>query len=157
MRRFEVVRDEFIKYGVDPKTLKKPVRMTKHAVCYDCFSPIDETIMPGETKLIFLNFKAYCNEDEGYIVAVRSGMGAKGIILGSGIGIIESDYADNPGNDGNIGMALHNMSDVPYVIKVGDRIGQIFFFKFLTCDDDDVSNAEVRSGGFGSTSGHKKQ
>ena len=156
MRKFEVVRDEFIKYGVDPKTLIKPHRSSKHAVCYDCHSPIDVTIAPESTELVFINFKAYCNEDEGYILAVRSSMGAKGVILANGIGIIESDYADNPSNDGNIGFLLHNLNKTPYQIKAGDRIGQIFFFKFLTCDDDDVSNAEVRKGGFGSTGGHKK-
>lgn len=153
MRKFEAVGKKFIKYGVDPKTLRKPVRLTKHAVCYDCFSPIDITIPPESTELVFINFKAYCNTDEGYILASTSGLGKKGIILANGIGIIESDYADNESNGGNIGFLLHNLNKTAYEVKAGDKIGQIFFFKFLTCDDDDVSQAEVRKGGFGSTWG----
>ena len=150
MRKFELVKDEFIKYGVDKSTLKKPYRATKHSVCYDCFSPIDVTIEPQSTELIFINFKAYCNTDEGYILASTSGLGKKGIILANGIGIIESDYADNESNDGNIGFLLHNLNKTPISIKAGDKIGQIFFFKFLTVDDDVESNV-VRTGGFGST------
>ena len=157
MRKFELVKKEFIKYGVDPKTLKKPYRATKHAVAYDCFSPIDITIPPESTELVIINFKAYCNTDEGFILASTSGLGKKGIILANGIGIIESDYADNETNDGNIGFLLHNLNKTPYEVKAGDKIGQIFFFKFLTVDDDAETNAGViRKGGFGSTDPNKK-
>ncbi len=156
MRKFELVRPEFMQYGVDPKTLKKPYRATKYAVCYDCFSPIDLVVPAEETKLVFINFKAYCNHDEGYILASTSGLGKKGIILANGIGIIESDYADNETNDGNIGFLLHNLNKTPYEIKAGDKIGQIFFIKFLTTDDDAETNANVvRKGGFGSTNKNK--
>ncbi len=152
MRKFELVRPEHMKYGVDPKTLKKPYRATKYAVCYDCFSPIDITIAPESTELVFINFKAYCNHDEGFILSSTSGLGKKGIILANGIGIIESDYANNESNDGNIGFLLHNLNKTPYQFKAGDKIGQIFFFKFLTTDDDAETNAGVvRKGGFGST------
>lgn len=152
MRKFEVVKDKFLKYGVDPKGLKKPYRATKYAVCYDCFSPIDITIAPESTELVWTNFKAYCNRDEGFILASTSGLGKKGIILANGIGIIESDYADNEGNDGNIGFMLHNLNKTPFEVKAGDKIGQIFFFKFLITDDDAETNkGVVRTGGFGST------
>ena len=152
MRKFELVRKDCLKYDVDPKTLKKPYRATKYAVAYDCFSPIDITIPPESTELVFINFKAYCNRDEGFILASTSGLGKRGIILANGIGIIESDYADNETNDGNIGFLLHNLNKTPYVVKAGDKIGQIFFFKFLTVDDDEQTNANVtRKGGFGST------
>lgn len=150
MRKFEVVKKECLMYGVDANDLKKPYRATKHAVCYDCFSPIDIEIAPESTELVFTNFKAYCNTDEGYILASTSGLGRKGIILANGIGIIESDYADNETNDGNIGFLLHNLNKTPYQVKAGDKIGQIFFFKFLITDDD-VQSCVIRTGGFGST------
>ena len=150
MRKFEVVKKEFLKYGVKEEDLKKPYRATKHAVCYDCFSPIDITIPAEATELVFTNFKAYSNEDEGYILASTSGLGKKGIILANGIGIIESDYADNDNNDGNIGFMLFNHGKNPYEIKKGDKIGHIYFFKFLIVDDEEeITN--VRTGGFGST------
>lgn len=150
MRKFEVVKESCIMYGVKKDELKKPYRATKHSVCYDCFSPIDIEIPAESTELVFTNFKAYCNHDEGFMLASTSGMGKRGIILANGVGIVESDYADNPTNDGNIGFLLHNLNKSPYYIKKGDKIGQIFFFKFLTTDDD-VQTDVVRTGGFGST------
>ena len=148
MRKFAPVRKEFQQYNNDE--IKMPVRATKHSVCYDCYSPIDTKVEPGDTNLIFTNVKAYCNHDEGFILASTSGMGKRGIILANGIGIIESDYVDNDVNDGNIGFMLHNIGKETYNIKKGDKIGQIFFFKFLTVDDE-VPPTTVRNGGFGST------
>ena len=150
MRKFEKVKDLFIMYNQKPEDIKMPVRKTKHSVCYDCYSPIDEIIEPGETKLIFTNVKAYCNSDEGFILASTSGLGKKGIILANGIGIVESDYADNESNDGNIGFMLHNIGKTTYKVNSGDKIGQIFFFKFLTVDDEQEITTK-RTGGFGST------
>lgn len=150
MRKFAVVKDEFLKYGVTKEEIKMPVRATRTSVAYDCYSPIDEVINPNETKLIFLNIKAYFNDDEGMFLATTSGMGKKGIILAQGIGVIESDYADNISNDGNIGFMLYNHGSTPYEIKKGDKIGQIWFQKFLTVDDE-IPPTAVRTGGFGST------
>lgn len=148
MRKFAPVKKEFKKYN--DNEVKMPIRATMHSVCYDFYSPIDEVIEPNETKLIFTNVKAYFNEDEGLFLATTSGMGKKGVILAQGIGIIECDYADNISNDGNLGFMLHNSSSTPYVIKAGDKIGQGFFTKFYTVDDEEKPTT-VRVGGFGST------
>ena len=150
MRKFVVVRDEFLKYGVSKESIKLPIRMTRTSVCYDTYSPIDYVLQPGETKLIFTNVKAYFNDDEGMFLATSSGMGKKQIMLAQGIGIIESDYVDNESNDGNIGFMLFNHGTEPYVINAGDKIGHIWFQKFLTVDDE-VPPTAVRKGGFGST------
>ena len=150
MRKFEIVRDDCIKYNQDTNLIKMPMRAKKHSVCYDFYSPIDTTIEPNSTQLIFTNIKAFFGDDEGLILAVTSGMGKRGVILANGIGIIESDYANNSSNDGNIGFLLHNISSTPYNIQVGDKIGQGFFFKFLTVDNEEEIST-VRTGGFGST------
>ena len=64
-------------------------------------------------------------------------------------GIIDSDYYENPDNDGNIGFAFYNMSDVDVLIKAGERVLQGIFEKYLVTEDDDAN--EVRTGGTGST------
>ena len=150
MRKFAKIKDEFLKYNQKPEDIKLPVRATKHSVCYDCYSPIDKTIEPGETVTIFLNVKAYCNHDEGFALATTSGMGKREIMVSQGLGIIESDYADNENNDGNIGFMLFNHGKNPYEIKAGDKIGHIYFFKFLTVDDEEEITT-IRTGGFDST------
>lgn len=148
MRKFEVVLEEHIKY--DNKNITLPVRATKTSVGYDFYSPLQTVVPAGETKLIFTNVKAMFGADEGLVLAVTSGMGKRGIMLANGIGIIESDYYGNVSNDGNIGFMLHNFGKEDYKVDVGDKIGQGFFFKFLTVDNE-IATDNVRTGGFGST------
>lgn len=99
--------------------------------------------------MIWTDIKAYFEPDEALLINVRSSMGKHGIMLSNTQGWIESDYADNQDNEGNIGIALHNLSDVPYVIKTGDRIAQGMFIKYLITNDDNA--AGKRKGGWGST------
>lgn len=150
MRKFAVVKDEMLKYGVKAEEIKLPVRATRTSVAYDVYSPITETIPAGETRLIFSNLKAYFEDDEVLYMATTSGMGKRGLMLAQGIALIESDYADNVSNDGNLGFMLYNHSNAEIVINKGDKIGQCWFAKFLVTDDD-VANNVVRTGGFGST------
>lgn len=150
MRKFAVVKNEHLKYGVKAEDVKLPVRATKTSVAYDIYSPTQEVIPAGETKLIFSNLKAYFNDDEVLYLATTSGMGKKGIMLAQGIGVIESDYADNESNDGNLGFMLYNHGKTDFVVNVGDKIGQAWFAKFLVVDND-IPPTETRKGGFGST------
>lgn len=148
MRRFEVVKDEFIKYDI--KDVKMPIRATKHSAGYDMYSPIDAVVEPGQMQMIWTNVKAQFNEDEVLLLCVTSGMGKHGVMLANTLGIIDSDYYSNEGNDGNIGIRLYNFSDEPYIIKAGDKIGQGMFMKYL-CVDDEEEVTGIRKGGFGST------
>lgn len=150
MRKFAVVKDEFLKYDVKAEDVKMPRRATVASVAYDFYSPIDYVLMPNETKLIFTNIKFYAEEDEGLFLATSSGMGKKEVMLAQGIGVIESDYVDNPTNDGNVGFMLFNHGSQPYEIKKGDKLGHAWFQKFLTVDDE-IPPTAVRTGGFGST------
>lgn len=148
MRKFEIVKKEFIKY--DSNEINLPQRSTKHSVCYDFYSPITITLPAHKITLVWSNVKAIFNENEGLILATRSSMGAKGIMLANGIGIIESDYANNPSNDGNLGFLFFNTNDTDYVINKGDKMGQGMFINFLTIDNEE-DILEDRKGGFGST------
>ncbi len=149
MRGFERVKDEFVKY--DEKETKMPVRATKNSCGYDFYSPIDLTIKPGESELIWTNVKAFFNDNEVLFLFVTSKMGAKHIMIANGTGVIECDYYSNPSNDGNLGFRLINLGKDDYVIKRGDKIGQGVFTYFLKADNEEEVTA-VRQGGFGSTS-----
>lgn len=148
MRKFEVVKQEAIQYGVVPN--KMPQRATKHSAGYDIYSPISTVIQPKTMQMIWTNVKASFNPDEVLILCVTSGMGKKGIMVANTIGVIDCDYYGNVSNDGNLGFRLYNFSDEPYVIQAGDKIGQGIFLKYLTVDDEpEITNTRI--GGFGST------
>lgn len=148
MRKFEVVRKDCLKYDKEPPML--PIRSTKNSAGYDMFSPVDIVIKSGSCETLWTNVKATCNEDEYFMVCVRSSMGKKGIILANGVGIIDSDYYSNESNDGNIGLMLRNLSNEDFVITRGDKIGQAIFMKYLFTDDD-VPSDNIRKSGFGSS------
>ena len=145
-RFFEVVKDEFRK---NEGEIKLPTRATEHSAGYDFYSPVDVTIQPNESVLIFTDVKAHMYYDNVLMLYVRSSMGKHPIVIANGTGIIDCDYYGNENNDGNIGFRLLNLGTTPYEIKVGDRIGQGVFIKYGTVKDDNTSG--IRTGGYGST------
>ena len=100
--------------------------------------------------LIKTGIKAYMQEDEVlYIYNRSSNPMKKGLVMANSVGIIDSDYYENPDNDGHIMFAFYNFYPFDITIKKGDKIGQGIFGKFLTVDND--STEGERTGGFGST------
>ena len=89
--------------------------------------------------------------DEVLLLAIRSSLGTKeDLELANQVGVIDSDYADNPKTGGNIGICIRNTCDVPKEIKAGDSIAQGVFVEYKTVDDEDEITEE-RTDGFGHT------
>lgn len=89
-------------------------------------------------------------EDVVLKIHPRSGTGSNCLLqLANQTGVIDSDYYNNPDNEGHIFIPILNLS--PYDIKIekGDKIAQGIFEHYLITDDDEA-NGE-RTGGFGST------
>lgn len=99
--------------------------------------------------MVWTDVKAVLPARYMLMLNVRSSMGKYLISLANTQGWVDSDYASNPDNDGNIGLMLHNGGDRPYIIHAGDRIAQGMIVKYYTMDDDFVD--AQREGGFGST------
>lgn len=145
MRKFEVVSEEKRRTNGE---IKLPERSSKFSAGYDFYSPVNVTIQPNESKLIFTDVKAIFNNDEVLMLYVRSSMGKHPIVLANGTGIIDFDYAYGE-SDGNIGFRLLNLGKEPYEIKVGDRIGQGVLLKYLTFENGNTE--KTRIDGFGSS------
>lgn len=148
-RKFEIVKDEFRSFpGVD---ITLPKRGSKYSSGYDMYCPCDIYIKPHSySGRIFLDIKAQMNEDEFLLLDVRSSIGdKKTLMLKNTIGVIDSDYYGNKGNDGNIGVSFYNYGDKNVFIQKGERIVQAIFMKYLLTDDD--LTTEERVGGYGST------
>ena len=146
MRKFYEVKEAAKKYPY--AETKMPIRGTSRSAGYDFFSKVHVKAAPGEVVKIWSDVKAEMESDDVLMLYVRSSMGGIWMVHCS-TGIIDSDYFENPKNDGNIGLFLMNISDEDQEIKVGDRIIQGVFMKYLTTDDDEAKGE--RTGGHGST------
>ena len=146
-RGFEIAK------GWEDKGINLPVRKTKNSAAYDIEAAEDVTIPAYKSgmkpTLIPTGLKAYCMEDEWYMLANRSSGPKKGFIMANSIGIIDADYYGNESNDGHFMFQYFNFMDHDIEVKKGDCIGQVIFMKYLTVDDDKAEG--VRTGGFGST------
>ncbi|MFH5358847.1 dUTPase [Listeria monocytogenes] len=149
VRGFEVVNEASRKFP--EQAISLPIRGDKGSAGYDFFSNETVTIVPEEKHIFWTDIKSYMQEDEVLNIYVRSSIGIKkGLLLCNGTGIIDSSYYSNPGNDGNIGIAIKNFSNEPVSIEAGERVAQGVFQKYLVADTDIVAN-ESRVGGVGST------
>ena len=145
-RGFKVVKAEMRKSD----HVHYPTRGSVNSAGYDFYADKDYTIAPNEIIKVWTDIKAYMQPDEFLMLDVRSSMGGK-FMLANTIGIIDSDYYENPDNDGNIGIFLKNISNETQHIKCDDKIAQGIFMEYLKIDNDKTT--EERKGGFGSTNG----
>lgn len=104
----------------------------------------------AKPSLVSTGMKCKLADDEYLELSIRSSCPLKyWIILANGVGIIDSDYYNNPDNEGEIFFQVINISPYPIHLKVGDIIGQGIIHKYIITEDD-VAKGE-RLGGFGST------
>ena len=155
MAKFEYV-DRIISTGYETTQpdFKLPERSTKFSAGYDFYAPEDIQV-PGNGAITYVKtgVKIKMQEDEFLLLANRSSNpGKKELVLMNGVGIIDSDYYNNPDNDGEIAFAFSSLNPTGSFIKKGDKIGQGIIMKFIKTEDDFSSNPTVtRTGGFGST------
>jgi len=148
IRGFEVAK------GFEDAEINLPIRKTKYSAGYD-IEAAEDTVVPSFKKgmaptLIKTGLKAYMQEDEYLKLCNRSSNPKKkGLVLANSIGVVDSDYYENPDNDGHIMFSFFNIKDEDITIKKGEAIGQGIFEKFLTVDGDKAIGE--RLGGFGST------
>lgn len=155
MRKFEKISfSQFSRDICDDKSLYDeyilPKRATLKSAGYDFYAISDFVIHPGEVLRVPTGVKACMSDDEALMLYVRSSMGFKyNVRLTNQVGVIDSDYYNNPDNEGHMWLSLQNHGDRDFVCKKGQAFGQGVFTKFLVTDDDDASGSRVS--GIGST------
>jgi len=106
-------------------------------------------LAPGETRMISAGISIYlANPGYAAMLLPRSGLGAKGLVLGNLVGLIDADY------QGAIVMACWNRAESPIRIAPGDRIAQLVIVpiaraKFRLVEQFDTTLRG--SGGYGHT------
>ena len=148
---YETFTDEKKRKHSFPIDIELPKRADARSAGYDFYCPKEVQILPGHKTVIWTDVKAYMQDDEILYLYIRSSLAIKkGIMLSNNVGIIDSSYYSNEGNDGNIGIAVVNTSGTAVTIAKGERIAQGIFAKYLIADSDEVIH-ESRKGGIGSS------
>jgi len=146
-RGFEIAK------GYEDKNINLPKRSTKLSAGYDV-EAAEDVIIPVYERgmkptLIPTGLKAYCQDDEFFMLVNRSSGPKKGFVMANGIGIVDADYYGNIDNDGHFYFQFFNCSQQEIKVKKGDVIGQVIFQKYLLVDNDNATGTRV--GGIGST------
>ena len=155
-RYFEKISfDQFVKDVTDDRMLydsiELPKRSTKNSAGYDIKSIENGIIKPGEYKRFKTGLKVSMNPDEVLYIYSRSSLGYKyGVTMVNSVGVIDSDFYNNSDNEGHFSVCLINQGTENFEVKIGDRIAQGVFMKYLIVDNEEEIES-VRNGGFGST------
>ena len=130
--------------------IELPKRSTAKSAGYDCFTPIDIELSPGEEIKVPTGIRTYMLDDEVLFALPRSGHGFKYYLrLANTEAVIDADYYESD-NEGHIFIKLRNEGKKDLLIEKGTGMCQLIFQKYLLIDDDKFIG-EKRNGGFGST------
>lgn len=133
--------------------IELPKRSTKGSAGYDFFFPFGHTEIPaGASLTIPTGIKAYIEPNWVLFEVPRSSLGMNyRIQFDNTIGIIDSDYYNNPKNEGHIFVKITNDSreGLTCIFETQCKYCQGIFLPFGITFDDDADT--VREGGLGST------
>ena len=156
MRKFEIISiNQFNKdfKNIDTKyeDIIIPKRSTKFSAGYDFYMPYDLTVKKNEVVLIPTGIKVMLNSDEFLGIYIRSSLGFKyNLRICNQVGIIDSDYYNNPSNEGHIFVKLKNEGDNDIILKKYDRYVQGIIQKYYIVDNENEIE-DIRVGGIGSS------
>lgn len=133
-------------------TIPMPRYATEGAAGLDLRACLDAalTLAPGDAELIPTGIALHiARADRAAMILPRSGLGHKhGIVLGNGVGLIDSDY------QGPLYVSCWNRGRAPFTIEVGERIAQLVIVPVVQAAFDVVEDFDASArgaGGFGSS------
>ena len=131
------------------KELPLPEYKTPGAAAMDLCVRKDATVPPRGITVFDLNVAIKVPPGHFVLMAARSSLRKRGLMLANGIGILDEDYA---GDNDEYHAALYNFTDEAIEVKRGERVVQIVVLPY-----DKVAWSEVETlgqpdrGGFGTT------
>ena len=133
--------------------IRLPERKTKYSCGYDVICPLDIVLAPHTSIVIPTGIRVIFSKEERETwhlkLYARSSVGIKDqVVITNGVGLIDSDFSYSE-NEGDMLIALTNMSDEVRKYKAGNRVCQAVFEIYGITEDDKASGA--RTGGTGST------
>ncbi|MDP1689580.1 MAG: dUTP diphosphatase [bacterium] len=131
------------------KSLPLPAYQTAGSVAFDLMARVAVTILPGAIGYVPLNVCIGTPKGFMLMIAARSSLHKRGLMLSNGVVIGDQDFC---GNGDEYKAVLYNFSDKSVTVERGDRLVQGTFVPVLKCawNEVDEMSAEDR-GGIGST------
>jgi len=124
------------------------------AAALDLYARETITIAPRAVSMVPLNVALEIPADHWVLLAARSSLHKRGLMMANGIGIGDADYC---GDTDEYKAALYNFTDEPVTIERGDRIIQMIVLPRESVEIEEVSKLENQDrGGFGSTGSKAK-
>lgn len=117
----------------------------------DLYACIDSevTVNPHQTVVIPTGVALELPVGYAGLIYARSGLATKrGLAPANKVGVVDCDYR------GEVKVALHNHSEIPQMVAVGERVAQLVITPYITAEFiavDELSTTVRGAGGFGST------
>ncbi|OGZ06521.1 MAG: hypothetical protein A2942_04915 [Candidatus Lloydbacteria bacterium RIFCSPLOWO2_01_FULL_50_20] len=131
------------------KSIPLPEYKTSGATGFDF--PAREQITIRAKEVTYVPLNAAIELPEGYFIllAARSSLHKRGLIVANGVGIFDADFS---GEEDEYRAALYNFTDSDVIIEKGDRIMQGILIPFVRVDFEEVNEmGRGTRGGFGTT------
>ena len=128
-----------------------PTYGSEYAAGADLYACIDAdvTVQPHATVVIPTGLALELPVGYAGLIYARSGLATKkGLAPANKVGVVDCDYR------GEVKVALHNHSDIPQTVAVGERVAQLVITPYITAEfvaADALSDTARGAGGFGST------
>lgn len=131
------------------KELPLPEYKTSGAAAMDCSVREDVRIPPKGVGMAPLNIALKPPKGHFILLAARSSLHKRGLMMANGIGIGDEDFS---GDNDEYQAVLYNFTDAPVQLKKGDRILQMIILPFDRVEwgeIDSLGNPDRK--GFGTT------
>jgi dUTP pyrophosphatase len=131
------------------KDIALPEYHTAGSAGFDLRARMSVTIAPHAVGYVPVNVAVETPPDHFLMIAARSSLHKRGLMLANGVAIGDSDFC---GDEDEYKVVLLNFTDQPVVVERNDRIAQGLFMKVTRAEWDEVERMDgATRGGFGST------
>jgi dUTP pyrophosphatase len=131
------------------KELPLPKHQTGGAAAFDLAASKTMEIAPHQVAYVPVNVAIATPEGHFLLLAARSSLHKRGLLLANGIGVGDPDFS---GNEDQYVAALLNFTDAPVTVERGDRLMQGMFIAVTQFDWEEVDEMPNKTrGGFGTT------
>ncbi len=130
-------------------TLPLPEYKTAGAAAMDLVARVETEIAPHSVGYVPLNIALELPDGYWALIAARSSLHKRGLLLANGIGVGDHDYR---GDNDEYLAALLNFTNKSVIVERGERIAQLMIQPAIRIDlAEKISFKSVDRGGLGST------